>query len=534
MSLVLDKPVSEMAGPYRYRWYALAVLCASLLVVVMANTSLIVAIPSMTEDLQLTSSQLQWVIDGYTVPYAALMLLFGALGDRLGRRRALLTGLVIFGIGSALGSLATSTGEVIAWRLVMGIGAAVIMPATLSLLVVTFPRAERARAIAIWAATSGLGIALGPLLAGAMLQQWTWHSTFLANVGVVVVCIVAALAVVPPSRVAVSGGIDWVGGLLSILTIGGSVYAIIDGLHAGWSSGPVAAGVTALAAAAAFVWWERRHPHPLLNVRRLGERKIGGSLLSVALLFLAAFGTIYFVAQYFQFVFGYGPLETGIRLLPLALAVTVGSIVSGRLLPRFGERTLITAGIAVAAVGILMLTQIGDTPDYSWFAIAITVLGAGMGIAEPPATDAIMGGFSEEELGSAGGINDTAIEFGGALGIAVLGSVLSSSYSSSFDHSAAVIEPAQATSSAAPDISHTLEVGRESIGSASVLAQHLGSDATTAPLAEPLTRLAQTAFTSAVETTSLIAGAMLVIGALLVGVILPSHRKGRKVVETKT
>ncbi|WP_336620071.1 MFS transporter [Rhodococcus sp. IEGM 1354] len=513
-----------MTGPYRYRWYALTVLCASLLVVVMANTSLIVAVPSMTEDLRLTSSQLQWVIDGYTVPYAALMLLFGALGDRFGRRRALILGLVIFGAGSILGSLATSTEQVIAWRLVMGIGAAVIMPATLSLLVVTFPRAERARAIAIWAATSGLGIALGPLLAGAMLQKWSWHSTFLVNVAVVAVAVVAALVVVPPSRVATDGRIDWIGGLLSIVTVGGSVYAIIDGLHAGWTFGPVSVGVTALTAALVFVWWERRHPRPLLNVRRLGERKIGGSLLSVALLFLAAFGTIYFVAQYFQFVFGYGPLEAGIRLLPLALAVTVGSIVSGRLLPRFGERVLIASGIAIAAVGILMLTMIGDAPDYSWFAIAISVLGVGMGVAEPPATDAIMGGFSESELGSAGGINDTAIEFGGALGIAVLGSVLSSSYSSSFDDSVANVDPSNPVVATTPDVANALDIGRESVGSASVLAQHLGNDPATAPLAEPLTRLAQHAFTSAVESTSSIAAAILVAGAIALTVILPRHR----------
>lgn len=528
MSFVLDKPVSEMAGPYRYRWHALVVLCASLLVVVMANTSLIVAVPSMTEDLRLTSSQLQWVIDGYTVPYAALMLLFGALGDRYGRRRALVAGLAVFGIGSVLGSLATSTDEVIAWRLVMGVGAAAIMPATLSLLVVTFPRAERARAIAIWAATSGLGIALGPLLAGALLQQWSWHSTFLVNIPVVIIGIAAALVFVPPSRTAAVAGIDWVGGLLSIVTMGGSVYAVIDGLHAGWTIVPVSVGAMSVVAAGVFVWWERKHPHPLLNVRRLGERKIGGSLLSVALLFLAAFGTIYFVAQYFQFVFGYGPLEAGTRLLPLALAVTVGSLLSGRLLPRLGERVLISAGIAIAAGGILMLTHIGDTPQYSWFAIAIAVLGFGMGVAEPPATDAIMSGFSADELGSAGGINDTAIEFGGALGIALLGTVLSSSYSDNFQNSIAALDPEQSTNAPIPGMPEALEAGRESVGAASVLAEHLGDNAATTPLLETLTSLTQNAFTAAVESTSLIAGTILVAGAITVTVLLPHHCRDKK------
>ncbi|WP_422395870.1 MFS transporter [Rhodococcus sovatensis] len=525
MSLVQEQPVSAMSGPYRYRWYALAVLCASLLAVVMANTSLIVAVPTMTEDLGLTSTQLQWVIDGYTVPYAALMLLFGALGDRFGRRRALILGLVIFGIGSILGSLAESAGEVVAWRLLMGIGAALIMPATLSLLVVTFPKAERARAIAIWAATSGLGIALGPLLAGSVLQSSSWHATFLMNVPVVIIAIVASLALVPPSRVVDASRTDWFGGVLSIVLVGGSVYAIIDGLHGGWGTAPIAAAVSAIGAAIVFVWWERRHPHPLLNVRRLSDRKVGGSLLSVGLLFLAAFGTIYFVAQHLQFVFLYGPLETGIRLLPLAFAVTLGSIVSGRLLPIVGERALIVAGMALAAAGILILTQIDDTAGYGWFALSISILGLGMGAAEPPATDAIMGGFDESELGSAGGINDTAIEFGGALGIALLGSVLASGYTAGFDERSAGLDVEQLAEPTRAGIEGAIEAGRESVGAASVVAQELSGDSTTAPLAQTVLDVAHGAFTTAVESASWVSGGTLVLGALVVLWILPRHRR---------
>ncbi|OZC87857.1 MFS transporter [Rhodococcus sp. 05-340-1] len=524
MSLVLDTPVSSMTGPYRRRWAALTVLCACLLVVVMANTSLIVAIPSMSEDLKLTSAQLQWVIDGYTVPYAALMLLFGALGDRFGRRRALVLGMLVFGVGSVLGSVANSTEEVIAWRMVMGIGAASIMPATLSLLVVTFPRAERARAIAIWAATSGLGIALGPLLAGSVLRHWFWGATFLVNVPVVIVGTVAALALVPPSRVPATGSIDWLGGILSIVLVGASVYAIIDGLHGGWTVGPLVAAAASVVALAVFVLWEMRHPRPLLSVRRLSNRKISGSLLSVGLLFLAAFGSIYFVSQQFQFIFGYGPLEAGIRLLPLALAVSVGSIVSGRLLPVLGERVLISAGMAIAAAGVLVLTQLDAGSGYEWFLVSLVILGVGMGVAEPPATDAIMGGFDESELGSAGGINDTAIEYGGALGIALLGSVLANTYTSTFGERVESFDIGSIPEPLRADATNAAGAASESVGSATVVAHALADNGATAPFADVITDVARTSFTAAIESASWVGGAVLVMGTAVVAAVLPGRR----------
>lgn len=233
-----DTRGSVEAGPlYPRRWAGLAILCLSLLIVVMANTALIVAAPSMLRDLQLTSSDLQWIIDGYTVPYAALMLLCGVLGDRFGRRRALLAGLAVFAAGAVYGSLADSVTEVIAARIVMGVGAAVIMPATLSLLVAIFPAHERARAIAAWAATSGLAIALGPLLAGWLLESHAWGSTFLINVPIAAAAALASLALVPASRAADVDRTDWIGGLLSTVTVGGLVYAIIDGFHFGWGAG---------------------------------------------------------------------------------------------------------------------------------------------------------------------------------------------------------------------------------------------------------------------------------------------------------
>ncbi len=305
MPLVADTPVEKMPGPYPRRWWALLVLCLSLLIVVMANTSLIVAAPDMTQDLGLSSSDLQWVIDGYTVPYAALMLVLGAIGDKYSRRGALVLGLLVFAAGSVMGGLVEETALVITARAIMGVGAAVVMPATLSLLVAMFPRAERAKAITAWSATSGLAIAAGPLTAGWLLESHAWGSTFLVNVPVALLGVVGALLLVPPSKAAGMGRIDYVGGLLSIVSVGSLVYATIEGPHFGWGAGPVTAAVVAGAGLLAFVAWELRHPNPMLDVRKFTERPFSGSMLAVLFFFFGTFGAIYYSTQFLQFVLLY-------------------------------------------------------------------------------------------------------------------------------------------------------------------------------------------------------------------------------------
>ena len=403
MTTLMSKPVSEMDQPYSRRWAALGVLCLSLLIVVMANTALIVAAPDMTRDLGLTSTQLQWVIDGYTVPYAALMLLFGVIGDKYSRRGALLAGLAVFAGGAVFGSIADTTNAVIAARMIMGVGAAIIMPATLSLLVATFPKAERSRAIAAWAATSGLAIALGPLLAGWILDSHSWSITFLINVPIAAVAAVAAVILVPPSKAEHLGRIDWIGGR----TLGGHhrLARVLDHqrIPLRVDGGPIGAAVLAAIGLVSFVVWELRHPQPLLDVRKLGQRMVGGATLAVLLLFLAAFGAIYFISQQFQFILGYGALETGVRLLPLAIAVSIGAVVSGRITPLIGVRASIVGGMVVAAIGVLILTQVDGDSGYWMFAVPLILLGLGIGLSEPPATDAIMDNFSEDDLGAAGG-----------------------------------------------------------------------------------------------------------------------------------
>jgi EmrB/QacA subfamily drug resistance transporter len=524
MSLIASTPVDRMTGPYPRRWWALLVLCLSLLVIVMANTSLIVAAPAMTRDLHLSSSDLQWVIDGYTVPYAALMLALGAVGDKVSRRGALLAGLLIFGAGSVTGFLVHSVAAVITARAVMGVGAAVIMPATLSLLVATFPRAERARAITAWSATSGLAIAMGPLIAGWLLQSHSWHSTFLINVPIAAVAIVAALLLVPPSRAAGMGRPDLLGGLLSTVTVGFLVYMIIEGPHFGWGRNATIAAVVAAVGLVAFVVWELRCRQPMLNLSKFHSRPFTGAALAVLLFFLGAFGTLYYTTQHLQFVLGYGPLATGVRLLPLASAVFVGAALTGHLTPRLGMKPVVLIGMAAGTAGIFLLTQVGDGSTYLDFLPTLLLLGLAIGLSAAPCTDVIMGAFPEAELGVGGGSNDTALELGGALGIAVLGSVLATTYKSTLGTALAGVHlPAAALSTA-----------KDSIGGALGVAQQVAHNpAGGTAQAQALIATADHAFAHAVAHTSLIGGIILAAGTVLVALILPGWRPARPAAESQ-
>lgn len=518
MPLPANTPVDEMTGPYARRWWALLVLCLSLLIVVMANTSLIVAAPDMTRDLNLSSSDLQWVIDGYTVPYAALMLVLGAIGDKYSRRGALIAGLVIFGGGAVMGSLVDETGLVIAARAVMGVGAAVVMPATLSLLVATFPRAERARAITAWTATSGLAIAVGPLVAGWLLEDHAWGSTFLINVPIVVAAIVAALFLVPPSKAKDMGRIDYVGGLLSIVSVGCLVYATIEGPHFGWGAGPVTAAVVAGVGLLAFVWWELRHPLPMLDVRKFRLRPFSGSMLAVLFFFFGTFGAIYYSTQFLQFVLGYGALETGVRLLPLAGAVFVGAALTGRLTPLFGMKTSVVAGMVIGTAGVLLLTQVDKSSTYTDFVAPMMMLGFAIGLSVSPATDAIMSSFPEAELGVGGGANDTALELGASLGIAVLGSLLGTSYRDELTDLVGGQLPAAA-----------LDTAKDSVGGGLAVAEQIAKDPTAGPQqAQALADAVHQAFAHSVAQTSMVGGIVMAAGTMIVMAVLPGRSGARK------
>ena len=513
MPLFVTTPVDRMAGPYARRWSALIVLCLSLLIVVMANTSLIVAAPAMTTDLGLSSSDLQWVIDGYTVPYAALMLVLGSIGDKYSRRGALVTGLVIFAGGSVMGSLVHETGLVIAARAIMGVGAAVVMPATLSLLVAIFPKHERARAITAWTATSGLAIAVGPLVAGWLLEDHAWGSTFLINVPIAVLAVVGALVLVPPSKADTAFRIDYVGGLLSIVSVGSLVYAIIEGPHFGWGAGPVTAAVVAVGLPA-FVAWELRHPRPMLDVRKFAHRPFGGSMTAVLFFFFGTFGSIYYATQFLQFVLGYNALETGVRLLPLAGAVFLGAAVTGRLTPKLGMKPMVVTGMVLGTLAVLLLTRVDKTSTYGDFLPTLMLLGFAVGLSVSPATDTIMGSFPENELGVGGGANDTALELGGSLGIAILGSLLGTVYKDKLTDLVGGHLPAAA-----------LDTAKDSVGGGLAVAQEIAKTPSAGPQqAQALVDAVHEAFAHGVAQTSLVGGIIMAAGTLIVLAVLPGRR----------
>ncbi|WP_329222144.1 MFS transporter [Streptomyces sp. NBC_01485] len=515
MPLVVSTPAEKMTEPYPRRWWALVVLCLSLLIVVMANTSLIVAAPDMTTDLGLSSSDLQWVVDGYTVPYAALMLVLGSIGDMYSRRGALIVGLLIFAAGSVTGGLVHGTDLVVVARAIMGVGAAVVMPATLSLLVAIFPRAERAKAITAWTATSGLAVAAGPLAAGWLLESHAWGSTFLMNVPVALLGVVGALFLVPPSKATTAGGIDYVGGLLSIVTVGSLVYATIEGPHFGWGAGTVAAAVLAAVGLPAFVAWELRHPHPMLDVRKFRERPFSGSMLAVMFFFFGTFGSIYYSTQFLQFVLGYNALETGVRLLPLAGAVFAGSAVTGRLAPKLGVKRVVGTGMAIGTAGVLLLTRIESGSTYTDFLAPLLLLGFAIGLSVSPATDTVMGSFPESELGVGGGANDTALELGASLGIAVLGSLLATSYKDKLTDLAGGHLPAAA-----------MDVARDSVGGGIAVAEQVAKSPDGGPQqARTLVAAVHESFAHAIAHTSLVGGVIMAAGTVLVLLVLPGRRR---------
>ncbi|WP_405922947.1 MFS transporter [Streptomyces sp. NBC_00035] len=518
MPLFANTPAEKMTGPYPRRWWALLVLCLSLLIVVMANTSLIVAAPDMTTDLGLSSSDLQWVIDGYTVPYAALMLVLGSIGDKYSRRGALILGLLIFAGGAVMGGLVDETILVITARAIMGVGAAVVMPATLSLLVAMFPRGERAKAITAWSATSGLAIAAGPLVAGWLLEDHAWGSTFLMNVPLAILGVVGALLLVPPSRAEKMGRIDYVGGLLSIVTVGSLVYATIEGPHFGWGVGPVTAVVVAAVGLPAFVAWELRHPHPMLNVRKFKERPFSGSMLAVLFFFFGTFGSIYYSTQFLQFVLGHNALETGVRLLPLAGAVFVGAAVTGRVAPKLGVKLVVGTGMVIGTAGVFLLTQIESGSTYTDFLAPLLMLGFALGLSLSPATDTIMGSFPESELGVGGGANDTALELGGSLGIAILGSLLATSYKDKLTGLIGGHLPGTA-----------MDTATDSVGGGLAVAGQVAKNPDGGPQqAQVLVDAVHESFAHAIAHTSLIGGIIMAAGTVVVLLVLPGRRASGK------
>ncbi|MGD0067830.1 MAG: MFS transporter [Streptosporangiaceae bacterium] len=422
---------SQWPAGHPRRRLILLVLCLSLLVVVIDNTILNTALPTLARVLHAGTSSLQWISDAYTLCFAALLIPAGALGDRYGRRLSLLGGLATFALGSAAAAFASGTGMLIGARVLMGLGAAFVMPATLSILNAVFPPKERPQAIAAWSAVTGIGIVIGPTLGGLLLSHFWWGSVFLINIPLVAIALAGVLLTVPETAEPGGHRLDIGGAVL----IGGALVAIVDAIieapGRGWTGTATLAEIGAgLAALAVFAWWELRIAHPLIDLRIFASRAFSTAAASVTVIFFALFGSLFVLTQYLQLVHGYSPLSAGLRALPFALAIGALSPLSAILARRFGTRLVISAGMALMGLGLLDLSTAGVHTAYPPIALAVAVMGAGMGLVMAPASTTIMTTVPAHQAGAGSAINDTIREVGGALGIAIVGSLAAASYRS--------------------------------------------------------------------------------------------------------
>ncbi len=436
MSIKLQNVTNaELGREYARRWWTLGVLCLSLVMIVVANASLNVALPTLTKELHAGSSALQWIVDAYSLVFAGLLLTAGALGDRFGRRRALNTGLVIFGLASGLAALAGSPSQLIMARAAMGIGAALVMPATLSVLAHVFPPSERPRAIAVWTGFAGVGAGLGGITSGWLLQHFWWGSIFLTNVVVVALALVAGAFFVPSARTDHAPTLDPMGAVLSIAGLGTLIYAIIEAPGNGWLSwSTLVSFVAAFVILGAFARWELRAPEPMLDLRFFRDPRFTAAASSITLIFFVMFGMIFVLTQYLQSVLGYSPLQAGVRVVPWALVYMASAPRSARLVERWGHRRVVSSGLAIVALGLALLSRSGLHANYPLLALSLVVTAAGMGMVTAPSTGAIVSSLPLNKAGVGSAVNDTTRELGGALGVAVVGSILASLYRGDIVH----------------------------------------------------------------------------------------------------
>jgi EmrB/QacA subfamily drug resistance transporter len=405
------------------------VVCIALASVVAAMSSLNVALPDVARDTHASQTQLSWIIDAYSLVFAALLLPAGAIGDRYGRRRALLIGLAIFGAGSAVAMTASSAAELIALRGVLGLGAALVMPATLSTITSTFAPAQRTKAVGTWAGVAGGSAVLGLLTSGALLEQWSWQSVFGLNVVLAGLAVIGTIRYVPESADNSAPRLDLRGALLAVAGLVALVYSVIEAPEAGWLAPPTLAGIAGgLAILAGFVWWELHCPHPMLDPRIFAHRGLTAGSLSIFVQFFAFFGFTFCLLQYLQGVRGYSPLVAAVSVLPLAAGMMPTARLAPVLVARVGARTVCVGGLLVMAGGLAVLAQLDVSSSY-WLQVAgLIPLGIGMGAAMTPATAAITQALPIQQQGVASAMNDLSREVGGALGIAVIGSLLTAGY----------------------------------------------------------------------------------------------------------
>jgi EmrB/QacA subfamily drug resistance transporter len=494
----------------RRRWVILSVLVVGLIAIVIDNTVLNVALKTIADPaagLGASQSELEWAINSYTLVFAGLLFTFGVIGDRVGRKRMLMIGLALFGLGSLLSAYAHSPDQLIAARAAMGLGGAAVMPQTLSIISNVFEPRERARAIGIWASAVGIGVAIGPVLGGVLLSHFWWGSVFLINVPVTVAGAVAALILVPESRNPAPGKIDFIGVLGSIVGLVLLVYGIVQGGDAGdWTKpdvlGSIIGGVVVLAL---FAWYESRIAHPSLDVRLFRDRRLSASVGAITLLFFGMGGVYFFTSFYLQNVRGYSALAAGLLTVPFAAGQFVTAPRTASLVARFGPKAVVGGGLMVNALAIAGYAFLGTASPIWVLAVLFGLQGAGIGAAMPAATSAVMEVLPRERAGAGSALTNTARQVAVALGVAVLGSILAQSYRSTMSPTLAKL-PAAARDTASQSISATQAV-----------AEHLGQ------AGRFLIVPGNAAFVDAMRITTVVAAAIAVLGGIVVIRWLPGR-----------
>jgi len=474
----------------------LAAACLAAFAINLDTTIVNVALPSLTRQLGASTRDLQWIVDGYNLAFAALVLAAGSLGDRFGRRPALLVGLLGFAAASGAGALSDSAGMLVGARVLMGACAALIFPTTLSIITNAYPdRSQRARAVGAWGAVTGLGVAVGPVSGGLLLAHFAWPSVFVALVPVALAGALLAYVVVPESRDPTTPPLDRVGLVSATGAITVLIYTIIEAPERGWSSVPTLAGFAVAAGlAVAFVAVERGREHPMLDVGLFGQRAFSAASAAVTVSYFALFGFIFLITQYFQFIRGYGTLSTGVRILPVAFSIAVASVVGARLVGRLGTRAVVCTGLVAFGGAFVWISMASTTVAYAVIVAQMLLMGTGLGLTSAPATESILSVLSPAKAGIGSAVNDATRELGGTLGVAVIGSVFTSVYASHLLHGGAA-------HLAAP----VLRVAQSSVGAGIAI----GAQAPPAVLAA-----VRDSFMTGLHAGCLVAGAVCWAGAL--------------------
>ncbi len=498
-------PDARVVRVYERRWLILGVLSLSLVIIGLDNFVLNVALPTLQTAFDATAAQLQWMVDAYILVFAGLLLLMGALGDRFGRARLLQLGLLVFGGASIAATFATTAEQLIAARAVMGTGAAMMMPSTLSILINVFPREERGRAIAAWSGIMGLGIGLGPVTGGFLIEHFDWSAVFLINVPVAAAALLFGFLLVPDSRDPGRAAIDLPGAALSISAVSILVYGIIDAPRSGWTD-PVILGsfLVATVLAVAFGWWELHADHPMLDFGLFRNRRMTAGVTAISANFFGLFAVIFGLTQFLQFVLARSPLEAGAIMLPLAVGIPIGAGLSVRLVGRLGTGRVVAGALVVVALVVLSVTQWSIRTE-DWV-VSLTLFCAAVAMANvmAPSADAILGAVPEERAGIGSAVNVLVGQTAGALGVAVVGSVMNSVYSDRMADAVAKLPPQVAGPAG------------DSVGAALAIAAQLPGAA-----GEALAAAARTGFVDALSAGAVVAAAVIVVGAVLVARFMP-------------